>query len=58
LTLQRATEAATELETLVLENGEDFDANALGQMLQSGFVRVVSESIFSVLVADHLILGT
>jgi hypothetical protein len=41
LTLQRVTEAATELETLVLENGEDFDANALGQMLQSGFVRVV-----------------
>jgi hypothetical protein len=40
MTLQRVTEAATELETLVLESGEHFDANSLGQMLQSGFVRV------------------
>lgn len=40
LTLQRITEAATELETLVLENGEGFDAVALGLMLRSGFVRV------------------
>jgi hypothetical protein len=43
LTLQRVAEAATELETLVLENGEigeHFDAGALGRMLQSGFVRV------------------
>jgi hypothetical protein len=40
MTLHRVTEAATELETLVLENGEHFDAEALGQMLQIGFVRV------------------
>ena len=40
MTLQRVAEAATELETLVLENGEHFDANTLGQILQSGFVRV------------------
>jgi hypothetical protein len=41
MTLQRVAEAATELETLVLENGEPehFDAT-LGQILQSGFVRV------------------
>lgn len=48
LTLQRVAEAATQLETLVLNNGVHFDANALGQMLQSGFVRIVSdEAIFS-----------
>lgn len=41
MTLQRVTEAATELETLVLESGEHFDANSLGQMLQSGFERGV-----------------
>lgn len=40
MTLQRVTEAATELETLVLESGEHFDASTLGQMLRSGFVRV------------------
>ena len=40
MTLQRVTEAATELETLVLENGTHFDANTLGQMLETGFVRV------------------
>jgi hypothetical protein len=39
MTLHRVTEAATELETLVLENGEGFDAVALGLMLHSGFVR-------------------
>ena len=40
VTLHRVAEAATELETLVLENGEHFDADSLGQMLQFGFVRV------------------
>jgi hypothetical protein len=40
MALHRVTEAATELETLVLENGEGFDAVSLGLMLQSGFVRV------------------
>jgi hypothetical protein len=39
MTLRRVAEAATELETLVL-NGKHFDADALGQMLQFGFVRV------------------
>ena len=53
MTLQRIADAATKLETLVLENGEHFDANSLGQMLQSGFVRVVSEAVISVPVADH-----
>lgn len=41
MTLQRVAEAATELETLVLENREHFDANTLGQTLQSGFEREV-----------------
>ncbi|KAF8494404.1 hypothetical protein F5888DRAFT_1805581 [Russula emetica] len=41
MTLQHVAEAATELETLVLENGEHFDANTLGQILQSGFERGV-----------------
>jgi hypothetical protein len=45
MTLRRVAEEATELETLVLENGQQFDPNTLGQMLQSGFVRVVSEAI-------------
>jgi len=40
LTLQRVAGAATELETFVLENGEHFDPNTLGQMFQSGFVCV------------------
>jgi hypothetical protein len=40
MTLHRVTEAATELEALVLENEAHFDAEALGQMLQFGFVRV------------------
>jgi hypothetical protein len=40
MTLHRVAEAATELETLVLNNGKHFDADALGQMLQFGFVRV------------------
>ena len=40
ITLQRVTEAATELETLVLGNKQHFDPNTLGQMLRSGFVRV------------------
>ncbi len=44
MTLHRVTEVATELETLVLENGEHFNADALGQMLQSSFVRV-SEAV-------------
>jgi len=44
MTLQRVAETATELETLVLENGEHFDANPLGQILQSGFVRA-SEAV-------------
>jgi hypothetical protein len=39
MTLRRVAEAATELETLVL-NGKHFDADALGQILQLGFVRV------------------
>ena len=40
MTLQRVAEAATELETLVLGAEQDFEANTLGQLLQSGFVRV------------------
>jgi hypothetical protein len=64
-TLQCVAEAGTELETLVLGNGLHFDANMLGQMLQSGFVRVcISEAVFSVPVTDHngindhMMLGT
>jgi hypothetical protein len=62
MTLQRVAEAATELETLVLGNAQHFDVNALGQLLQSGFVRV-SEVVSPVLVADkgmngHLDIGT
>ena len=53
LTIQRVAEAATELETLVLENWERFDSNTLGPMLQSSFVRVASEVVYPVLVADH-----
>jgi len=45
ITLQRVAEAATELETLILENWQQFDPDSLGQMLQSGFVRVVSEVV-------------
>lgn len=44
MTVQRVAEAATELEILVLENMEHFEANTLGQILQSGFVRV-SEAV-------------
>lgn len=60
MTLQRVAEVATELETLVLENGEHFDAHPLGQMLQSGFVRVsgaVSPSWWWLIngINDHLI---
>ena len=40
VTLHRIAEAATELETLVLESGEHFYADSLGQMLQTGFVRL------------------
>lgn len=40
MTLQHVAEAATELETLVLGTARLFDANTLGQLLQSGFVRV------------------
>jgi hypothetical protein len=40
MTLHRLAEAATELETLLLERGRQFDADTLGQMLQFGFVRV------------------
>jgi hypothetical protein len=40
VTLHRIAEAATELENLVLESGEQFNADSLGQMLQFGFVRV------------------
>jgi hypothetical protein len=39
-TLHRVAEAATELETLVLNKGRHFDAAALGQILQFGFVRL------------------
>ena len=38
MTLRRVAEAATELETLVLNGGKHFDADVLGQMLQIGFV--------------------
>ena len=41
MTLRRVAEAATELETLVLNGGGHFDAEALGQMLQFGFVRAI-----------------
>jgi hypothetical protein len=41
LTLRRVAETATELETLVLNGGWHFDAGALGQMLQFGFVRAI-----------------
>jgi len=56
MTLQRVADAAAELETLVLENGEQFDANTLGNILQSGLVRV-SEAVspFWRLITDHLI---
>ena len=40
LTLRRVAEAATEIETLILENMEHIHANTLGQILQSGFVGV------------------
>jgi hypothetical protein len=40
MTVQRVAEVATELELLVLENRENFEANTLGQIFQSGFVRV------------------
>ncbi len=40
MTLHSVTEGATELKSLVLEKGGHFDTVALGQMLQSGFVRV------------------
>lgn len=40
MTLQRVAQVATELETLVLGNMEHFDADTLGQILESGFVRV------------------
>jgi hypothetical protein len=39
-TLHRVAEAATELETIVLNKGRHFDAAALGQILQFGFVRL------------------
>ncbi|KAI0291581.1 hypothetical protein BC826DRAFT_1022611 [Russula brevipes] len=40
-TLHRVAEAATELETVVLNQGRHFDAAALGQILQFGFDRGV-----------------
>jgi hypothetical protein len=46
MTLRRIAEAATELETLVLNYGKHFDADALGQMLQFGFVRTSVDCSF------------
>jgi hypothetical protein len=52
IALHRVAEAATELETLVLNNGKHFDADALGQMLQSAFVRLPAAACGSIPVAD------
>lgn len=47
MTLRRVAEAATELETLALSGGRHFDAEALGQMLQFGFVRASVVAVLS-----------
>ena len=52
IALRRVAEAATELETLVLNSGKHFDADAVGQMLQSGFVRLPAAACGSIPVAD------
>ena len=54
MTLRRVSEAATELETLILNGGGHFDAEALGQMLQIGFVRAI---LFLAVPSVHVDVG-
>ena len=54
MTLRQVAEAATELETLALNDGGHFDVEEIGQILQFGFVR---ESIDVVLSFHQLIMA-